>query len=429
MVLAICTLVFMDWAQGWAIARMVPEVLDRRPVLTLWYTDRSLDDYLTKVSYEYEKKYNVRIYPVYKKGLKYLEAANAASVLAGDTEYSLDFAEAEEMPDLYVISNDSLEKAVLAGLAVPILDQEGNVNLGNYCSTALQAVTYQGKKVAYPFYFETTALLYNRDYLTCAAENNGSSPESMLPETIGDILKFAEAFEAPQAVEAVFKWDVSDIFYNYFFAGDEINVGGIYGDNTAYINIYNEKAVSGFKSYQTLNHFFSIDAETSSYESVIQEFLEGKLVFTVATSDVLTRIKTAQKEGIFNGSYGVGKLPDISEKIPSKSLSVTYGVAVNGYGRQQEEADAFAAWLTGGGAASLYDYTGHIPACRAYVPQVEGAAVFYEEYETSASVPKLMCTANFWLQMEAACTRIWSGADVDKTLKELAKQMESQLPQ
>ena len=38
----------------------------------------------------------------------------------------------------------------------------------------------------------------------------------MIPATIDDILTFADEYDAPEQVEAVFKWDVSDIFYNYF---------------------------------------------------------------------------------------------------------------------------------------------------------------------------------------------------------------------
>lgn len=35
---------------------------------------------------------------------------------------------------------------------------------------------------------------------------------AMIPSTIDDILSFADSYDAPEQVEAVFKWDVDDIF-------------------------------------------------------------------------------------------------------------------------------------------------------------------------------------------------------------------------
>ena len=40
----------------------------------------------------------------------------------------------------------------------------------------------------------------------------------MIPSTIDDILSFADSYDAPEQVEAVFKWD-GRYFYNYFFVG------------------------------------------------------------------------------------------------------------------------------------------------------------------------------------------------------------------
>ena len=47
-------------------------------------------------------------------------------------------------------------------------------------------------------------------------EQISAKMQELLPDTIEDIRTFADSYDAPQAVEAVFKWDVKDIFYNYF---------------------------------------------------------------------------------------------------------------------------------------------------------------------------------------------------------------------
>ena len=48
--------------------------------------------------------------------------------------------------------------------------------------------------------------------------------------------------------------------------------------------------------YQNLNQFFSIDADESSYEGMLENFEDGKFVFTIATSDVIAKLKAANEE-------------------------------------------------------------------------------------------------------------------------------------
>lgn len=54
--------------------------------------------------------------------------------------------------------------------------------------------------MAYPFYFETCFLLYNKNYVDSA------------PSTIDEILDYADNYEATEAtekVENIFKWNVA----------------------------------------------------------------------------------------------------------------------------------------------------------------------------------------------------------------------------
>ena len=143
-------------------------ILSSKPTLTVWYTEEKLEDYLSAMALEYQDATGVRVVPVLKSGLEYLEAVNDASIAE------------ESMPDVYLISNDGLEKAYLAGLAVNVKDQNAVLNTENFPQTALDAVTYQGHAVAYPLYFETSALVYNQTYLeqAAAAGNGRDVPDS-----------------------------------------------------------------------------------------------------------------------------------------------------------------------------------------------------------------------------------------------------------
>ena len=429
-----------------------------RDTLYLWYTDEALTDYLNSVVVSYsEYQDDVRVVPVYTSGLEYLETINQASL------------QTEEVPDLYIVSNDSLEKAYLAGLASEVRMPQGALPMEQILpETAVRAVTYRDKQMAYPFYFETSCFLYNKTYLEDWAraqleaqrdleiaeesqeqadngevEENASGKElaadisdeavaakieETLPHTIDDILAFADVYDAPEQVEAVFKWDVSDIFYNYFIVGNNIDVGGASGDRSDSIHIYNEEAIRCLRVYQDLNQFFSIDTKEISYDGVLQDFMDGKIVYTVATSDALSRIEKAREEGEFAYEYGMSMLPDVSEQLRSSSLSVTQCVAVNGYSTQKEMANDFAVYLTQYATADLYTRTGKLPVYAGGTTYDNpNAAAFLEEYANSVPMPKMLETSNFWVQLEIAFAKIWTGDDANDSLKALSEQIMSQI--
>lgn len=437
-----------------------------RDTLYLWYTDEALTDYLNSVAVSYnEMKSGIRVIPVYTSGLEYLETINQASL------------HSDEVPDLYIVGNDSLEKAYLAGLASEIKEPEGIPDMAEYFpEVAVRAATYHDKQIGYPFYFETSSFLYNKTYLedwarkqieaeADAAEgeaaqeelDNGGEPETgeegnteavqmqekqeeriseeavaarveeALPKTIDDILTFADMYDAPEQVEAVFKWDVSDIFYNYFFVGNYIDVGGSTGDDADSINIYNENAIRCMRVYQDLNQFFSIDTSEISYADVLQDFIEGKIVYTVATTDALSIIETAKANGEFQYEYGTSVLPDVSKELVSKSLSMTQCVVVNGYSQQKEAANDFAVYLSCFNTDSLYDRTGKVPAVSKAEISNPNADAFIKEYEKSVPIPKMIETSNYWVEMEVSFSQIWDGEDANRDLKALSEKIRAQI--
>ncbi len=451
-------------------------IFGRRETLYLWYTDEALTDYLSSVAVSYsEYQDDVRVVPVYTPGREYLETINQASL------------HEEEVPDLYIVSNDSLEKAYLAGLASEIKLPEGVLPLDNFFpETAINAVTYHDKQIGYPFYFETSCFLYNETYLNDwaraqieaendaqmaeeaqaqlesegeptestgdgtesdtdvsgegserSAEEDGSiiSDEAVearvadaLPKTIDDILAFADVYDAPEQVEAVFKWDVSDIFYNYFFVGNSIDVGGKYGDQADSIHIYNENAIKCMRVYQNLNQFFSIDTKEISYDGVLQDFIDGKIVYTVATTDAMSKIETAKSEGDFEYEYGISMMPDVSEELSSASLSVTQCVVVNGYSAKKEMANDFAVYLTEYATETLYTRTGKLPVySNGDTYSDPNKAAFLEEYTYSIPMPKMIETSNFWVELEIAFAKIWDGEDANMDLKALSEKIMSQV--
>ncbi len=470
-----------------------------KETIYFWYTDEALTDYLGSAAVAYGEAHDVRVIPVLASGLEYLEEINKASI------------QSENMPDLYIISNDSLEKAFLAGLASPISEESWGEIKEEYPDAARLAVTYKNKTIGYPFYFETSSLLYNRTYLEEFArsqieaerdaaegeaamadfEENGPEEESqgnedaqagessqeggntqgdgtsqadadaqnegglreggegsgedgtepdgemealvdervkeLLPSTIDDILNFANEYNAPEQVEAIFKWDVTDIFYNYFFAGNYMIVGGAAGDNTENMNIYNKDAIDCLKVYQALNQFFSIDTKEISYEKVLNDFMEGKIVYTVATTDAVAKLEEAKRNGDFAYEYSIAPVPDINEELLTRSLSVTNCVAVNGYSDKQELARDFARFLTCEYTDTLYSRTGKVAARYGVDYGNINLQEFVNEYEVSVPMPKMVETSNFWVELEIAFAQIWDGVDANDRLRQLSEQIMTQV--
>lgn len=429
-----------------------------KETLYFWYTDEALTDYLNSAAVAYgEAHEDVRVIPVLTSGLEYLESINKASI------------QSETLPDLYIISNDSLEKAFLAGLANTVPEEDWEEIREDYPDAARLAVTYKNKVIGYPFYFETSALLYNRTYLedfarrqikaeqdtaeaeeaTAQLEENGpegadtmkgtqeeevQTPQdveervkAILPDTIDDILNFANEYDAPEQVEAIFKWDVTDIFYNYFFAGNYMIVGGSAGDSTANMNIYNRDAIECLKVYQNLNQFFSIDTQEISYEDVLNDFIEGKIVYTMATTDSVAKLEEAKENGTFAYEYSIAKAPDINDHLLTRSLSVTNCVVMNGYSDKQELASDFARFLTCDYTNTLYSRTGKVASRYGVDYGNRNLQEFVSEYEVSIPMPKMVETSNFWVELEIAFAQIWDGANVNARLKELSEQIMTQV--
>lgn len=421
---------------------------NHKETIYFWYTDDAMTDFVNSAAVSFGEREDVRVIPVLTSDSQYLEAVNYASL------YS------DQMPDVFMLSHESLEKAYLAGLAGEINDVEGICNELHFPKAALSSVTYQEKLVAYPLYFETSILVYNETYLAeWAAQSaqrellgdgteDGVPPEGStgieideallaekteeyflrsIPATVDDILSIADSFDVPEGVDGVMKWDVSDILYNYWIVGNYMIVGGEAGDDDTLVDIANSETIQCLEVYKALNQFFYIESDTVTYNSVIQDFLDGKLVFTIATSDVVAKLAQAKEDGSFTYDYGISLMPDVSEELESRSMSVTNAVAVNGYSEHKDLANRFAAYLVEECADMLYDRTGKVPANLAANAENGALQMLRQEYADSSPLPKMMETGNYWLYLERLFARVWNGEDVTALVQELDQQISFQL--
>ena len=429
-----------------------------------WYSDEALSGYINAAAVSFGEQNKVRVIPVLTSDSEYLEAVNQETLHSA------------QIPDIYLLSSDSLEKAYLAGLATKVPDTEGICDTDHFSRAALAAVTYDDKIIGYPVSFDTSALVYNEDYLRTWAtqqaekELSGSSdndepvgegeeiieedslPEDQttdqvtadeatvnalaeqyfakaLPSTVDDLLNIADTFDAPEGVEGVMKWDVNNIFYNYWIVGNYMIVGSDPGDDRNDININNPETIQCLEVYKALNQFFFIESDTVTYDSVIQDFIDGKTMFTIGTTDVVKRLEDAKADSSLTFNYGIARMPDVSAELQSRSLSVTGAAVINGYSEHKELADRFAAYLSEEYADGLYERSGKMPASIHAAENADNGAltIFANEYADSVSLPKMLETGNFWMQLEVLFSKVWNGEDVTTLVQQLADNMSQQL--
>jgi len=434
--------------EGAAVEENLFPWLDRTETIYFWYADESISTFINSAAVSFGEREKVRVIPVLTSEGEYLEAINEASL------------HSEQVPDAYIVSHDMLEKAYLAGLATQIQDATGICNENRFSEAALSAVTYRDKKIAYPMYFETSALIYNETYLALWAgqaalrdllevsmdegvpdlESSGIEIDeaqlaakteeyflNAIPQTVDDILNIANTFDVPEGVEGVLKWDVSDIFYNYWFVGNYVTVGGDTGDNPENININSPETIACLEVYKNLNQFFYIESKTVTYESVVEDFLAGKSVFTIATTDVAKRLADAKANGEFTFDYGIAPLPAVSEELKSRGMSVTSAIAINGYSENKDLANKFAAYLIEDCAEGMYERCGKVSANTHMNTENGALQMFMQAYADSVPLPKMMETANFWMHLEALFAKVWNGADVNQLVLDLSDLIHMQI--
>lgn len=426
--------------------------------ITIWYTDEAMESYLNEAAIAYQEQTGIAVRVQLVSGLEYLES------IQEDTLHG------EGGPDAYIVNSDSLEKARLSGLASEMKDPDGVLNTTHFPEVALNAVTYNGKILGYPFTYETSAFFYNDTYLTQMAEKaieaekdtaegegameeleEGSEPDSevtseeipeetviseeailakkkeIFPVSIVDLLEFANSYDPAEKMETFLLWDVADVMYNYGFAGAYMNVGGIYGDNREEINIYNTDAMYCLSVYQDFNQFFSIDAEEVDYESVKADFIDGKIMFTIGGSNMMNSIEQAIADGTFTDTYGVASIEMLNANLAYKPLSVTTAVVVNDYSEKREAAEDFAQFVTCEYVENLYARSGKL--CAHYLEEYPVAAMadMMTCYENSVSLPKIVENSNYWILAELCYTNIWDGNDVNVELSALSTQVKKEI--
>ena len=409
--------------------------MSEQGTVNFWYTNEKMTAYYNNVASVYNQtNRGANVVPKLVSASEYLEQIYKASI------------QGEEYPDVYVLTSDLMEKAYLAGLTMPVEEEETVKE--HFPEVAIGAASYEDTLLGYPLYFDTSTLVYNKsileqialDQFKIQAEAEGVEntdqlevPEEdierlvqvMIPTSVDELINFSNNFEAPVGMESVFKWNINDVFFNYFYLGEYTTI------SSDQIDIYNESTAACMEIFKHVTEYFYMDAETVSTESVLQEFMEGKILFTILDSKSAEILETANKEGQISFNYDYSLIPDPGESLYGKPLSVTNVVVVNGYASHSYTANDFAQFLTMENYCSdqMYEKTGYIPCHTHAAVSGNMESMFRAEYEESVNMPSSMVTSNFWMLLENAFNEIWDGADAQEVLENLEIQLQNQIPE
>lgn len=351
-------------------------------VMNFWYTDANMTDYFTRVIEAYEAEHtNVTVEMRIVASTGYLDNINTQSINRSNAV------------DIFMLHNEDLEQAYLAGLAKEYDPADTVYTEENYGKSALRAVTYDGKKVAYPLYFDGAFLVYNKDYV------------ETVPTTFDGILGFAtmergEEESIMDNMEKVCVWPVSDYSFNYEFLSDSLIVGGINGDNRTQVDVENGTVIAALEYFQSLNEYFALDREEVNYDYCLNYFMEGKSAFTFAKTAALTALN---ESGI---NYGTACMPDISDTISASALSYTQCLVINPYSAHISEAEKLVQALTYDYVGEFFGLTGYYPSCKVwnYDDIVKG---IYENYFDSTPMPKMMTLGDYYIELDILLHKVW----------------------
>ena len=372
-------------------------------VLNFWYVDANMTDYFTGVIEKYQEEHsNVTVNMRIVAATGYLDNINTQSISHSNAV------------DIYMLHNEDLEQAYLAGLARAYDPKDTVYTEENYGKSAMRAITYDNKRIAYPLYFDGAFLVYNKDYV------------ETVPTTFDGILEFAtmersEEESVMDNIEIVCVWPVSDYTFNYEFLSDSLIVGGINGDNRSQVDVENGTVITALQYFQSLNDYFALERKEVDYEYCLNYFMEGKSAFTFAKTSALTRLNESEV------NYGTACMPDISGTISASALSYTQCLVINPYSTNIAEAEKFVKALSYDYVSEFYGQTGYYPSCKVweYDDIVRG---IYDNYYDSTPMPKMMTLGDYYIELDILLHKVWDDeGDIAMLLNEFQTFLNVQL--
>lgn len=371
--------------------------------LHFWYANDQITPYLKTAAKEFYKETGVEVHLSLVSSDDYVESIYKESI-----------AKDAALPDLYLLRNDKLESAWMAGITSMSKQGEAICNTDNFAKAALDAVTYKEKYIAYPLYYNTVSMVYNKDVFQNA------------PSDMNELMSFAENGQVPQGTERILNWDNSSYFCNYVFLADSLTLAGVCGDDPSGYLVASDRAIRGLTAYHDIGQYFAVASDSSS-DAVTQGFIEGRTLCILADCNMIRKIEQAKSNNSMSINYAIAELADISGEAMTAHASYTQAVVVNGLSTKQSLASEFAEYLAVDQAGKLYETAGFFAAKKGIKYKQTELNGLYKIYEQSKQFPKLFATEDLWMKIEILFSNVAGGKDITSEFQNFSQQVSDRL--
>ncbi len=368
--------------------------------ITVWYQDEKYTDYLEYAAEAFSKENElVTIKCELVTEDNYVEYIYEQSV-HGDSA-----------PDVFLMNTDNLEKACMTGLLSENNSYDKYYNTKYYSSTALNAASYKGKLYGYPLSFNVAFLLYNTD----AAHE---------VSTFDELAEFCDNYqidENSQSFTRLVLWNASDMFINYGFSCNSIDIGGADGDDSTQISVDKSLLTKAMSNFLNQKDTFGITRSAYSVEEIMEQFAQGKVAYTITDAN---HLKTVTDSSV---NYGICEVPDF-DGLETVSMSENVCVFVNPYAGKLTAAKAVAHALSYDYSDSLYELSGTVSSKKvtskdsSYKTRM---GKLYDIYDASEVKAKFMGSAYFYTKYEIMIHQIWDGEDIGTSIDSFISEIKS----
>lgn len=290
-----------------------------------------------------------------------------------------------------------------------LLDEvpSGIINDGDYAAkSALDAVTWSGKRYAVPIAMETYALFYNTDKVKEA------------PKTTDELEE--------QAKKVGFKYDINNIYFSYGWISG--NGGYIFKNNNGTldpkdIGLGNEGAIKGYQFIQDLVVKDKLMNADITGDIAKGDFTAKKIGFYITGA---WDIEALQKVGI---PFAVAPLPTINGS-PAKSFMTVQGAFVSSKSKNKSEAWDLMKYLTAkSGTDVIYKVRHSVPVLNADLEQADFkndkiVSAFAEQAKVAEPMPNIPEMNTVWTPTGNNLKLLTQGKqDAAKTAKSILDQV------
>ncbi len=358
--------------------------------VTVWYTDDKYAPYLEYVAQQVHQANDlIEIKPQLMDSENYLENIYNNSIHGNDA------------PDVYIMSADQLEKANMMGLVLKNNTYASYYNEKNFSKAAIEAATFDNELYGYPLSFNIPFMVYNKDV-------------AQKVSTFDELYQYSIHYKIDDKnanIKQIFDWDVSNMFINYCFSCDSIDIGSETGDDISSLSVNKEILKKAMEQYVKQKEQFGIVRGTNVIDDTSIKFAEGTMAYTITDVNHLKEIDSSSV------NYEIIKVPKLAEGLETSLMSENVDVFVSPYADDIEVAKAVAHCLSYDYASAMFEKSGLLCA-KSSVSNNKNAKdsntkdVVYQLFKDSKCQAQFMGQMYYYSRYEIMIHKVWDGEDI-----------------